>query len=126
MALKIHCVVQDADDFDRRLGRYPVHEEVTSATSVSRNVERAQTRHDLISGLGAHDVGTFGKLADRLNERVAINSRLSGAEILGGPFEDIGKIELRGGAETNTPRLPGHGDDYFGAREIIFSERSFK
>ncbi len=108
MALKVHSVVRDADDFDRPFGCYPIHQEVTSATSVSRDVERAEARHDLVSGLGARDVGTFDKFADRLNERVSINSRLSVAEILGGPFQDIRKIELCGSAETNTPFLLSH------------------
>jgi hypothetical protein len=100
--------MQDTDDFDRPSGCRPVHQEVTSATSVSRDVQRAQTRHDLIAGLRIRGVGTFGKFRDRLDQRVSINSRLSGTEIFGGPFQDIGKIELCGGAETNAPFLPGH------------------
>lgn len=108
MALKVHSVVQDADDLDRPSGCYPIHQEVTSATSVPCDMERAKTRHDLVSDFGARDVGTFDKFADRLNERVSIDPCLSGTEILGGPFQNIRKIELCGGAETNTPFLPGH------------------
>jgi hypothetical protein len=108
VTLKVHRVVQDADDFDRPFFCYPVHQEVTSATTVSRDVERAETRHDLVSGLGPHNIGTFDKFADRLNERVPIDSGLSRAEILSGPFEDIRKIELCGSAETNAPSLLGH------------------
>jgi hypothetical protein len=106
VALKVHSVVQDADNFDRRFGCNSVHQEVTSATSVSSDVERVKTPHDLVSG--PRNVRTVRKFADRPNERVPIDSRLSGAEILGGPFQDIRKIELCGSAETNTPFLPGH------------------
>jgi hypothetical protein len=74
VALKIHSVVQDADDFDLLFGCYPVHQEVASATSVSRDMQRAETWHDLVSGLGVCDVGTFHQFADRLNERVPVNS----------------------------------------------------
>lgn len=108
VALKLHSVVQDADNLDRRLGCNPVHQDVTSATSVSRDVERAKTPHDLVSAPGPRNVRTVRKFGDRLNERVPINSCLSGTEILGGPFQDIRKIELCGSAETNTPFLLGH------------------
>jgi hypothetical protein len=74
VALKVHSVVQNTNDFDRSFGCYPVHQEVTSATSVSRDVERTETRHDLVSDLGARNVRTFDKFADRLNDRVPINS----------------------------------------------------
>jgi hypothetical protein len=100
--------VQDTDDFDRRLGCNPVHQEVTSATSVPCGVERVKTPHDLVSGAGPRNVRTVRKFADRPNERVPIDSGLSGPEILGGPFQDIRKIELCGSAETNAPFLLGH------------------
>lgn len=58
--------------------------------------------------LAPRNVRTVRKFGDRLNERVPIDSRLSGAEILGGPFQDIRKIELCDSAETNTPFLLGH------------------
>ncbi|MGY4504818.1 hypothetical protein ACVWYH_008775 [Bradyrhizobium sp. GM24.11] len=108
VALKVHSVVQNANNFDGRFGCNPVHQEVTSAPSVSRDVERAQTPHDLVAGPGSRNVRTVREFGDRLNERVPIDSRLSGAEILGGPFQDIRKIELCGSAETNTPFLLGH------------------
>lgn len=108
MTLKVDSVVQDADNFDRRFGSNPVHQEVTSATSVSCDVERVKTLHDLVSGPGPRNVRTVHKFADRPNERVPTDSRLSVAEILGGPFQDIRKIELCGSAETNTPFLLRH------------------
>jgi hypothetical protein len=108
VAPKVHSVVQDTDDFDRPFFCYPVHQEMTSTTSMSRNVKRAETRHDLVSGVRARDIGTFDKFADRLNERIPIDSGLSRAEILSGPFEDIRKIELCDSAETNAPSPLGH------------------
>ena len=84
------------------------HEEVTSTATVPRNVERSKTGHDLVAGLRARNIGTVGKLADRQNERVAINTRLSRAKILGGPFEDVGEVEFGGGAEADAPSLLGH------------------
>jgi hypothetical protein len=76
---------------------------VTSATTPPRNVERAKTCHDLVPGLGAYGVGTIGEFANRLNERVPIDARLSRAKILSGPFEDVGKVDFCGSAETNAP-----------------------
>ena len=91
-----------------------------------RDVERAKTRHDFPSGFGARNVGTVGKFADRLNERVPIDARLPRAKILSGPFDDIRKVEFCGGTETNAPSALGHWRIYPAALEMIFSERSFK
>jgi len=98
VALKVHSVVEDAYDLDRSLWCDSVHQEVTSATTVSRDVERAKTRHDLVSSFRARDIGAVGKFADRLDKRVSIGTRLPSAKILGCPFEDICKVEFCGGA----------------------------
>jgi hypothetical protein len=98
---------------------------VASATTVARNVERAKTRHDLVPELGPGNIRTVGKLADRLNKGVLIDSGLSRSEIINGPFEDICKIELCGGAEADAPSLLGHGP-YLTVLEMIFSERLLK
>jgi hypothetical protein len=80
VVLKVHSVVEDAYDFDRAVWRYPVHQEVASTTTLPRNVERAKTWYDLVSGLGARDIGTVGKFGDRLNDGVAVDTRLSRAK----------------------------------------------
>ncbi len=92
---------------------------------MSRNVERAKTRHDLVSGPGAYGIGTVGKFANRLNERVAIDARLSRAEILSGPFQDVRKVDFCSSAETDAPTLPGH-KGYSAVPEMTFSERSLR
>ena len=43
VALKVHPVVQDAHDFDRAQRRRAVHQDVTSATTVARDVQRTET-----------------------------------------------------------------------------------
>lgn len=43
MTLKVHSLVQDSYDFDRHSWRHPVHQEVTSAPTVPRDVEGAKT-----------------------------------------------------------------------------------
>jgi hypothetical protein len=103
VAPQVHAVVQDAPNFDDHSWSYPVQKEVTSATTISRDVERAEALHDLVSGLRASNVGTIGKFADRLNERVPVESGLPRAEILSSPFEDICEVELCGRAEANAP-----------------------
>jgi len=108
VALKVQAVVEDPHDLDRAVRRGPNHQEVTSATSPSRNVERAKARCDLIAGLGACKLGIAGEFADRLDEGVAIDARLPRAKILDGPSEDIGEVELGGSTETNAPPTPGH------------------
>ena len=76
---------------------------MASTTTLPRNVERPKTRYDLISGLGTRDIETIGKFADRPDDGVAVDTRLSRAKILSGPFEDIRKVELCGGAEPDVP-----------------------
>ena len=108
MALKVHSVMQGSYDFDRCFWRHPVHHEVTSTPTVSRNVDRAKARHDLISYLGARDIGTFSKFPNRLNEGLLIDPRLPRAEIFSGPFDDIRKVEFCRGAEADAPFPLGH------------------
>jgi hypothetical protein len=69
VALKLPSVVEDADDFDRAVRRHSIHQDVASATAVPCNMERAKARQDLISSLGTGNIGTIGKLANRLNQR---------------------------------------------------------
>ena len=100
--------MEDAHDFDRAFWRNPVHQEMASTTAAPSNVERPKTRHDLVPGLGARNIGAVSKLANRLNERVPIHPRLARAKILRGPFEDVRKVKFRGSAETNAPSPLGH------------------
>jgi len=74
VTLKVHSAVQDSHDFDRCFWGHPVHQEVTTAPPVSCNVEGAKAWRDLISRLGARNIGTFGKFANRLNERLLIDT----------------------------------------------------
>ena len=74
MTLKVHSVVQDSHDFDRCFWGHPVHQEVTTALTVSCNVDGAKTWRDLISRFGTRNIGTFGKFANRLNERLLIDT----------------------------------------------------
>jgi hypothetical protein len=48
VALQVHRVVQDTPDFDDPTRRYPVQEKVTSAPTMSRDVQSAEARHDLV------------------------------------------------------------------------------
>jgi hypothetical protein len=109
VTLKVHSLVQDSYDFDRHSRGDPVHQEVTSAPTMPRDVERAKTRHDFPSGFGARNVGTVGKLANRLNQRVPIDTRLPRAKVLSGPFDDIRKVKFCSSAEADAPSSLGHG-----------------
>jgi hypothetical protein len=82
----VHSAVQYSPDFDDSSGSYPVQQKVTSATTVSRDVERAKTPHDLVPGFGPTNLGTVCEFANRANERVPIAPGLPRAEILGGKF----------------------------------------
>ena len=93
---------------------------------MSCNVDRTKTPHDLIARPGARNIGTFGKFADRPNERLLTGARLSHADIVSGPFDDIRKVEFRGCAEANEPFPLGHLRIYSTALEMTFSARSFK
>jgi hypothetical protein len=85
-----------------------IHQEVPPATTVPRNVECADAVHDLVSGLRPHRVGTTGKFPDRPNKGVPIGQGLPCTEILGGPFQNIGEIELCGSAQANAPSALDH------------------
>jgi hypothetical protein len=87
-------VVLDTDHLDDR-ALCPVKKQVTSATTVPRNVKSTETRHDLVSRLRTSNVRAVGEFADHLNKRITIQSGLMRAEILGGPFENVCEIELR-------------------------------
>ena len=108
VTLKVHSVVQNSYDFDRCFWGHPVHQEVASAPTVSRNVDRAKTWHDRFSSFGAGNIGTFGKFANRQNKRSLIDTRLSRTKILNGPFDDIRKVEFCGSAEADPPSPLGH------------------
>jgi hypothetical protein len=118
--------VQDAYDLDGPVLTGSIEKYMASATTVSGNVERAQSSHNLVPRLGPSDVGTLGKVTDRLNENVPIEPGLSWAEILGRPFEDIREVELCCRAESNRPFSLAHEILYSVALEMTFSERSFK
>jgi hypothetical protein len=62
----------------------------------------------------------------RLNERVPVESGLTRAEILSGPFEDICEIEFCRSAEANAPFPLDHEAYYSAVLEMTFSDRSFK
>jgi len=70
VALKVHSVAEDAHDFDCVVRCGPVHQEMIYAAAAPRNVERAKAC-----------------------------LRLSRTKTLGGPFEDIGEVDLSGSAE---------------------------
>ncbi len=74
MTLKVHFVVQDSHDFDCCFWGNPIHQEMATAQTVSCNVDRAKTWRDFISRFGAWNIRTFRKFANRLNERLLIDT----------------------------------------------------
>ena len=62
----------------------------------------------IVTSLAADNIGAVGEFANGLNERVAIDPRLSRAKILGRPFHDIRKVNFCGSTETNTPPALDH------------------
>jgi hypothetical protein len=113
MTLKVHSIVEDSHDFYRPSARRAVHQKVASTPTVPSDVERAKARHDLISILGARNIGAIGECANRLNEQVPVDARLAIAKILRGPFDDIRKVEFCGSAETNAPFSLDHWRNLF-------------
>jgi hypothetical protein len=92
---------------------------------MSGNMDCAETRHEIVSSVGAGNVGATAKLANRLDKRLIVDLSLPLSEILGRPFVNICEIELCQSAETNPPFPHGHGD-YWAEPEVIFFERSRK
>ena len=108
LALKVHPVVQDAHDFDRALRRRAVHQDVASATTAARDVQRTETGRISSRALEPVTIRTIGKFANGPDERIAVDARLPRAEFLSGPFDDVREVELSGSAETDAPSLLGH------------------
>ncbi|SRR6266571_2402790 len=125
MAPQIHAVVQDASDFDDASLTDAVHQEVTPAAAMPGNVQGAQARHYLVPGLGPGNVRTIRKFADRLDQRVAIDSGLPRAEVFSRPFEDICEIKLGCGTQADTPFPLSH-EAYSAVPEMTLSAMSFK
>jgi hypothetical protein len=122
MAPYIHPFVQDATGLDEVLTSDSIQEKMTSATSMRRDVQRADAGHKLVAGPGPGQPGTVCKFTDRLHERVAINPGLSRSEIVLRPLKNVRKVELCGRAKANLPFWLGHeaqsvsrtGNDLFG------------
>ena len=99
VALQVHPIVQYSADFNGLSVRSPVHEEVTSTTTMPLSVKRADAGNDFVAGLASRHIRTVCKFSDCLNERVPINASLCGSEILRRPSQDVCEIEFCCGAE---------------------------
>lgn len=108
MTLQVHVIVQDAAYFDDPPVDNPIEKEVAPAPPMTRKVECADARHDLVTRLRPRRVGTARELPDRTDERVSVDPCLARAKILRCPFQDICEIELGDSGETNAPFRPGH------------------
>jgi hypothetical protein len=122
VALKVHSVWRMRTISIAPFGAIRHIRKWASTTTLPRNVERPKARYDLVSGLGARGIGTVGEFADRLNDGVAVDTRLSRAKILGGPFKDIRKVEFCGGAEPDVPFPLDQEGPYSDVLEITFSD----
>jgi len=105
---QVHAIMQDARDLNGPFCGNPIHQQVATATTMSRNMERAQPPQNLVSGPRPRNVGTIGEFTDGPNDRVSIGVGLARAEVLSGPFENIRQVELCGSAEANAPFGLGH------------------
>jgi hypothetical protein len=101
------------------------HQEVTPATTVSRDVERAKTRHDLVSGLDAATSELSASSPNGLNDRLPTGSGLSRVK--------ISVVHLRIFATSSSaaaPRRTCHRRStmrfYSAVLEMTLSESSFK
>lgn len=98
---------------------------MAAAAAMSGNVERAKSNQNLVPGAGGDNIGTTGKLPNRRNQCIAVDLRLPSAETFGGPFEEVGKVELRDCTETDPPFRLGH-RGYSFVRETTLSESSLR
>src|SRR5262249_34828146 len=120
---QLHLIVQDAADLDTPCDN-TIYEQVTSPPTAPGNMERTQTRHDLVARFRSSHIGAMRKFADRTQERGAIHSGLARPKVIGRPSENVREIEFSDSAETNAPSWPDHlrsfapaGNDLF--REVI-------
>lgn len=117
--------MKNSNDLDDAALRCPIEQEMAAPTAMSGNVERAKSDQNLVTSAGGDNIGATGKLPNRRNQCIAVDARLPSAKILGGPFEDVGEVELRDDTETDPPFRLGH-RGYSFVRETTLSESSLR
>ena len=108
MTLQVHLIVQNSADFNDPTFSGAIEENVTAASAVSCDVERAEAWHDLVAISRSGYIGALRQLAYRLDQRIAIHRGLPRAEILCCPLEDVCKIHFSNSAEANAPSPGNH------------------
>jgi hypothetical protein len=114
--------MQDAAYLDRSPANDAIQKEVSSAPTVPSDVKNAGARHDLVASFRPRYVGAVHKLSHRTNDRIAINSGLLDAKIIGCPPENVCEVELCRNAELNAPFPLGHAVSFDSARNDLFRE----
>jgi hypothetical protein len=122
MALQIHPIMQDTADLDDLRIADAIEQKVPAGSTTSRDMERADSRHDVMPNARTGDIRAIREFSHRQEQRLSINMGLTRPKIGGCPLQDICEVELRDGAETNTPRIP-HGQQLRSDVRLAGAER---
>jgi hypothetical protein len=104
MSLKIHAVVQNADDFDPAVVYDVEEDEMAGAARPSCGMHRIEAVGDFRARSRASDRRTFTQTRERVLEDAFVGARLSLAELVRCPKHNVLQIRFGGKRQPDVPR----------------------
>lgn len=96
--------MEDANNVDHVLLSCPIHDEMATATTSTRNMERSEIRENFITRGAAEDIRSLAERGESCKERRLVNLGLLMAERRFCVGQNPSKILLGLSAEANLPR----------------------
>lgn len=106
MALQIHGVVKEAQDFDHlavRSAPDAEKDEMTPFAALAGDVKRGNALQDVISLSCADDCRTGGQIIQRRRNRSGVDARLCFAELVHRPAQDFLEVGLGDRRQADRP-----------------------
>jgi len=106
MALQIHGVVKEAQDFDHlavRSAPDAEHDEMTPLAALAGDVKRENALQDVISLSCTDDCRTGGQIIQRRRNCFGVDARLCFAELVHRPAQDFLEVGLGGRRQADRP-----------------------
>jgi len=103
MTRQIHCIVQNANDLNHLPGCRAIHDEMPSAPTFARDMQRPKIGENFVTGDAAKHIGASFERRERFGKRDSVNLKLAVAEFVLGVFQDAGEILFSLITEANPP-----------------------
>jgi len=108
VAGEVHGIMEDADDLDHLFRLGAIHDDVTTAPTVSCDVQGSNAGTEFITGDRAKDFRVGAEKCDGAEKSRLVNFSLPGSERIPCVCKDPGEILFRLATENDLP----HCDDY--------------